>query len=74
MRGGGGGAATRPPKVSLAQSLDSGTAEASGSHDSRHWPTCSSRLVTFPERRSMSKNEQRNRMLVLDIKCASAKP
>lgn len=46
----GGGAATRPPKVSRARSLGSGAAEACGSHACRHWPTCSSRLVAFPEK------------------------
>lgn len=55
----GGGAATRPPKVSRARSLGGGAAEASGSHACRHWPTCSSRLVAFPERRSIE-SEQRN--------------
>lgn len=56
----GGGTATRPPKVSRAQSVAGGAAEASSSHACRHWPTCSSRLVAFPERRSMIMNEQRN--------------
>lgn len=35
------GEATHPPKVSRAQSLDGGTAEASSSHAFRHGPTCS---------------------------------
>lgn len=61
--GGGGGTAARPPKVSRAQSLDGGAAEALSSHACRHWPTCSSRLVAFPERRSMLLEEQRNNML-----------
>ena len=61
--GGGGGTAARPPKVSRAQSLDGGAAEASSSHACRHWPTCSSRLVAFPERRSMLMEEQSNNML-----------
>lgn len=61
--GGGGGTAARPPKVSRAQSLDGGAAEALSSHACRHWPTCSSRLVAFPERRSMLMEEQRNNML-----------
>lgn len=55
--------ATRPPKVSRAQSLGGGAAEASSSHACRHWNTCSSRLVVFPERRSMIMNKQRNDML-----------
>lgn len=63
MEGGGGGTATRPPKVSRARSLDGRAAEASSSHACRHVPTCSFRLVTFPERRSMITNEQRNNML-----------
>lgn len=47
---GGGGTVVRPPKVSRAQSLDGGAAEAWSSHACRHWPTCSSTLVTFPKR------------------------
>lgn len=35
---GGGGTAARPPKVSRAQSLDGGAAEASSSHACRHGP------------------------------------
>lgn len=62
-RRGEGGSAARPPKLSRAQSLDGGTAEASSSHACRHEATCSSRLVTFPESRSIITNEHRNYML-----------
>lgn len=56
----GGGIAARPPEVSRAQSLDIGAAEALSWHACRHGPTCSSRLVAFPERTSMITREQRD--------------
>lgn len=60
---GRGGTATRPPKVSRAQSVAGVAAEASGSHACRHWPTCSSRLVSFPRRTCIFTNEQRSNIL-----------
>lgn len=50
-RGGGGVAATRPPKLSRVQSLDGGAAGAFRLHACRQRPTCSSTEATFPKRR-----------------------
>lgn len=46
-------------QFSRVQSLDGGAAGAFGWHACRQPPTCSARLVTFPERRYIILKEQR---------------
>lgn len=66
------GRATRPPKVSQAQSLESEASDGKSSPACRPGPTCTPRPVTFPERRWMAKHEQRNSHAA-EVWCASAK-